>query len=152
MKKNRSVKKHKRSKRAKLRRAWPGRFRPGQQSFHRFHSCASIYPFWWIIQNEHLGPQRSAHAVNALEAGARVQEGIKQPRQSICQRRIDTADERSPALFSAHILFIPQLKTTSDSPKPASRMMLKLACLLGVLVCGSQGRVVRVRVRVNLQL
>ncbi|TWW63997.1 hypothetical protein D4764_03G0010050 [Takifugu flavidus] len=32
-----------------------------------------------------------------------------------------------------------QLKTTSDSPKPASRMMLKLAFLLGVLVCGSQG-------------
>lgn len=43
--------------------------------------------------------------------------------------------------------FIPQLKTTSDSPKPARKMMMKLACLLGVLVCGSQGRGMRVRVR-----
>lgn len=106
-----------------------------------FHSCVSIPLFGGSFKTT-IWVHSADQSERAWSGSARPERHRrKKPRQSSRQRRTVTADERSPALVSPLTSFLfRSRKTTSDSPNPASRMMLKLACLLGVLVCGSQGR------------
>lgn len=106
-----------------------------------FHSCVSITLFGGWFKST-IWVHSADQSERAWSGSARPGRHRRQePRQSSSQRRSVTAEEPSPALVSPLTSFLfRSRKTTSDRPNPTGKMMLKLACLLGVLVCGSQGR------------
>lgn len=104
--------------------------------FADFSSCLFFQQWGWTVVMLGGSSAQSTHGERAASGSARIGRKGRKELKQISRQRSSRQQMNGAERVCRPCRFLQQLKAASASPK----MMLKLVHLLGVLVCGSQGR------------